>query len=380
VARRETVSDTGIPMRAGLRHGLQTLLLSRILFFAVAFAAAWMLASSRGPLPLSFGEIWTQWDAEHLLRIARLGYTDPATHPHATVFFPLFPLLVRYVVSVGIPPVAAGLTISAVASLVAFAYLYRLVAEESHVEDGRRAVLYLALFPTSVFLIAPYSEALFLAGAIPAFYYARRARWIPAGLFAAVAMASRNTGMFLLVGLAFEFIRQRDMRPVAWRRVLAGLTVGSAPLVFYGAYLWRVKGEFFYFVTDYQQWGRTLTSPIEAIANSYSMTVLSEYPTNWMMAMRGEIIAVVFAVAAVAWCVARREWGYAAFGGTLLLVLISSPYYYSAPRSMLQFFPSVLFLTELTRQRPLLREPLLLILCSLATLGVVVFTQGYWFY
>ena len=73
---------------------------------------------------------------------------------------------------------------------------------------GRRASLYLLFFPTAVFLVAPYSESLFLAGAIPAFYYARRKRWIMAGMFAAVAMGARAAGIFLLFGLLVEFVRQ----------------------------------------------------------------------------------------------------------------------------------------------------------------------------
>jgi hypothetical protein len=369
-----------IGFRRAFVEGLRLVFLSRAMFLGVAFVSAWMLAETRGSPSLSTDDLWMQWDARHLARVARFGYTDPATHPHATVFFPLYPLLIRLLTAVGMTAAIAGIAISAVASLVAFAYLYRLVEEEWGKDDGRRAALYLAFFPTAVFLVAPYTEALFLAGAIPAFYYARRSRWIAAGLFAAVAMGARNTGIFLLVGLGAEFLRQRDFRPVTIRRASAGLALGLMPLLIYGSYLWNVKGEFFYFVTDYQRWGRTLTSPLDTIATSYSMTVLDEYPTNWMMAMRGEIIAVVFGVAVVAWAVARKEWGYVGFGAPLLLVLVSSPYFYSAPRSMLQFFPSVLFLTDVTRQRPGLRDPLLIALVLMSTLGVVVFTQGYWFY
>ena len=355
-------------------------MLSRILFFGVAYGAVWLLAESTGPPEVGVFEIWSQWDAVHLARVSEYGYTDPSTHPHATVFFPLFPLLLSSLSFLGLSPLAAGLLISGVASLIALSYLYRLAEEDLGAGCGGRAIIYLAFFPTALFLVAPYTEALFLAGAIPAFYHARRSNWMRAALPAAVAMASRNTGIFLLLGLGFEFIRQRDFRRKAIGKAVFALAVGVLPLIAYGLYLLEVRGEFFYWVSDYRSWGRTTHNVLDTLATSYSMTISPGYPTNWMMAMRGEFVAAIAGVAIAGWAIARREWGYAAFAASLLLVLFTSPYLYSSPRSMLQLFPSVLFLADFSKEKPGWHDYIVASLASIAILGVITFTRGGWFY
>lgn len=368
------------PSAPPLIEALKVLLITRLLFFSLAYAATWLLATSQGPASEGVFEVWSQWDAEHIARVARYGYTDPATHSHATVFFPLVPLLIRGLSALGFSSLIAGLLISVLASWIALTYIFKLAEEDLGPGLGRRAALYMALFPTALFLIAPYSESVFLAGAIPAFYYARKSQWLKVAIPAAVAMGSRNGGIFLVIGLAAEYIRQRDFALQTLRRVALSLCIGVLPLILYGLYLWHVKGDFFFWVADYRSWGRTSSDPLSAISVSISMTSLADYPTNWMMAMRGEIFAVLAGFAVAAWTVAKREWGYFAFVASLLFVMITSTYYWSSPRLMLQLFPSVLFLVDFTRGKPGRHEYTLAVLASLATLGVIVYTHGGWFY
>ncbi len=78
--------------------------------------------------------MWTRWDARHFLEIAEFGYTDPRTDPHATAFFPLWPLLIRAFSATGLSPALAAMLLSAAASVVAVAYLYRLA--EGELQNG----------------------------------------------------------------------------------------------------------------------------------------------------------------------------------------------------------------------------------------------------
>ena len=54
--------------------------------------------------------------------------------------------------------------------------LERVAEERLGADGGRRAVLYLALFPTALFLQAVYSESLFLFLSLAAFVLAERGR------------------------------------------------------------------------------------------------------------------------------------------------------------------------------------------------------------
>jgi Gpi18-like mannosyltransferase len=233
---------------------------TRVVFGTVAYAAAWLLASSTGPRSPGALELWRRWDALHFFAIARSGYARAG--PHDTAFFPGFPLAVRALSAVGFSELTAGLVVSALASLVAFAFLFKLAEEDVGQDAGRRAVTYLAFFPTAVFLVAPYSEALFLAGAVPAFYFARRGRWGVAGVAAAVAVAARFAGVFLVAGLAAEwFVRRRER--AERRGAVLGLAVALTPLVAYMLFLRRLTGDPLRFVTDQRLgWGRELTHPV----------------------------------------------------------------------------------------------------------------------
>jgi hypothetical protein len=354
---------------------------TRAAFLLVALAASWFLSTeTQGAPQQSFLSLWDNWDAHHLVTIGEHGYFSAASDAHATAFFPLFPLLAAALLVVVANPVAAGLVVSALASVVAGAYLFRLAEEEAGEGAGRRALLYLMLFPTAVFLVAPYSEAVFLAGAIAAFYYARRQRWHLVGIPAAVAMGARFAGVFVLLGLAVEFLRQRDLSAARVTRAALALVIGAAPLVAYCIYLAQTTGDPLHFV-DAQRagWGRDLVGPIESFRATFD-TWGRDYPTNWLLAWRGEIVAAAAGLGMVAWALAKREWGYATFMGSMMAVLLSSSWYYSIPRMLLSFFPVMVFLAQWSRGSDTRHETILLVTVPIATMGAILFTQGIWFY
>ncbi|CAN5600684.1 hypothetical protein BH20ACT23_BH20ACT23_05390 [soil metagenome] len=328
--------------------------------------------------------MWTRWDARHFLEVAEFGYTDPRTDPHATAFFPLWPLLIRALSVTGLSPAFVAMLLSAAASVVAVAYLFRLAEEELDHDAGRRASLYLLFFPSAVFLVAPYSESLFLAGAIPAFYYARRGQWLASGMFAAIAMGARAAGAFLLVGLLLEFVRRRDFGGTALRKALLAGVFALLPLAAFAAYLWQVKGDPLYFFTDQRLgWGRELSGPLEALRATWGATRVDAGQgalTNFVIGWRVEIAAVALGTLAVVWALVKREWGYAGFMGVFLASLVTNSIYLSVPRMLLSMFPIALFLAEWTERDTRRHETVLLVFAAIAMLGVVAFTRQVWFY
>jgi hypothetical protein len=346
----------------------------------VAYAAVWMLAdSAHGHSTIGFLDMWNQWDTQHFLRIADRGYFAWPDFPNEIAFFPLFPLTIKALAGIGFNPTLAGMVISFVSSLVAGNYMFKL-AERDAPGSGRRAVLYLFLFPTAVFLVAPYSEALFMGGAIAAFYYARERRWHLVAAPAAIAMASRAAGIFLLFGLLIEFLRRKDFsfERIAWAAF--AFAAGLVPLLAYGVYLTNQTGSPFSFLDAQRRgWYRDFTSPVKSFQSTWN-TWYGDYATNWLFAWRVEILAAAVGLIFVLWALKKREWGYAAFMGATLGSLVTSSWYFSIPRILLTFFPAILFLAEWSGRRDGRHEWSLVILAPLATLGVIVFTQGIWFF
>lgn len=369
-------ADWNVWIQAG-----KVVVVTRFVFLTVAFLASWLLSTSTfGAAKEGVLEVWERWDAAQFINIAKHGYDSPQSDPNGTAFFPLFPLAVRAGMAIGLHPVAAGLLINSIATAVALVYLYKLAERDAGAGAGRRAMLYLSFFPTAVFLVAPYSEPLFLAGAIAAFYYARQGRWHLVAVPAAVAMGARFAGVFLLFGLFVEFVRQRRLTFERVANATFSLVVGFLPALAYAAYLAHSKGNALQFFVDQDEgWARHFVGFTPSFRTTWD-TWHGGYPTNWMLAWRLEILGAVAGLAIVLWAVRKREWGYVAFMGTMLFTLVTSSYYMSIPRILLSFFPVAMFAAEATREKPEQHEWILLISGSLAILGVVVFTRGAWFY
>lgn len=357
-------------------------LATRVFFFLVAYAASYLLSTETEGLPESGAlDLWVRWDATRFLVTADVGYEGPGSFANSYAFFPLFPLIVRVLGFVGIPGPAAGLLISTISSWIALTFLFKLAEEDVAAGAGRRAALYLAVFPTAVFLIAPYSEALFLAGAIPAFYYARTARWELVGPPAAIAMGTRFAGVFLLLGLVAEALRRKDLSLRDSVTAALAVVIGLLPLLGYAAFLSQVKGDPFYFVTEQRiGWGRSFVGPLAAFTNTIGRWDDPTQSTSFLLAYRIEVIAAAVGVAFVVWALLKREWGYAVFMGSLLTVLLTSTEYFSIPRILLTFFPAFVFLARATMGRPRLHDAYLMVSTAMAALGVIVYTRGSWFF
>lgn len=187
---------------------------------------------------------WERWDALWYLRIAHSGYSGT---DGSAAFFPLYPMLTRGVAQVvGQQWLLAAYLVSNVSLLVALVLFYRLSATEFSETVARRVVVYLCVFPTGLFLFAPYTESLFLALTLGCLYSARRQLWPLAGALGIMASLCRSAGLLLALPLAVEAVLQwrKDPRPTGARSLAlvgrlaaAGATgLGTAGYLLYWSY------------------------------------------------------------------------------------------------------------------------------------------------
>ena len=158
----------------------------------------------------------TRWDSTWYLSIAHSGYA----HAADTVFFPLYPGLVALLSAPlgGMAVVFVGMIVSSACALAALILLHRLVELDFGSEVACNAVWILAWLPVSLFLSAVYPESLFLLLVIGAFYAGRLGRWWLAGLLGALAAATRNSGVLLVVPLLLLYLYgPREDREPDWR-------------------------------------------------------------------------------------------------------------------------------------------------------------------
>jgi hypothetical protein len=156
-----------------------------------------------------------RWDAAWYLTIAHYGYRPDlgAFTASRTAFFPLYPLGLRVVSDLGAPAVLAGVLLSVCALAFGLYGLHRLsTLEMARLSPGRGrdiarlTVLTCALGPMAFFFSAVYSESLYLALSVGVFLSARRGRWGLAAGCAALAAATRSTGIVLVLPLALLYL------------------------------------------------------------------------------------------------------------------------------------------------------------------------------
>jgi Gpi18-like mannosyltransferase len=356
-------------------------LILHVLAFPLAYLGNVVVDLMQGHRAPGFWHIWVRWDVPLYLGIAAHGYAGPHSLPHSVAFFPFLPLTLRTFMSVGFPGVAAGLLVSGLSLLVALAYLHRL-ASESAPGTERLALFYMCIFPMAVFLVAGYSESLFLAGVIPAFYYARHDRWLLVAPFAALAVGTRFAGLFLLFGLGVYFLQQRRFTSRRIAEVVVALSLGATPLVGFAGFLWRVKGTpLAYFNAERLGWGRHFSWPLASFFQTLHHHAVPTHNSRiWDAAWRIEIVAAAIGVFFTVWVIRRGQLGWAAYMAGTLGTLMLSSLYFSIPRMLLSLFPIPLVLAEYATGHAKIRPYLATTMAGIALTGTVMFTHGTWFF
>ena len=182
----------------------------KILLTAFAYIAAAKLPTSPPSIshpPAEIGNflsIWFYWDAKWFYTIATHGYTF---NQDLVVFFPLLPLVTRIFSTLfQIDLAFVGLLLNSIFGLIAVIFIYKLARLDFSEKTALRSVIYFLLFPTAIFLLAFYSESLFLALAVPSLYYARKGSFLKATAFAIFASATRFAGVLLVLPIMIEYL------------------------------------------------------------------------------------------------------------------------------------------------------------------------------
>jgi len=216
-------------------------------------------------VPFGTMNLWSHWDGEHYAALAAVGYLQEPENV-SPAFFPLYPLLMRSFAELFGGPVSEytlslwGTVVSLLFLPFALFFVYRIAEEGWGQEVARATTLALAFFPTAFFLNSAYTESLFLALSAGSLWAARVRKDLLLGcVLAGFAGATRNVGVFLLVPLFIEWLR--DARYYRWRGVY--LALAPSGLVAYAGYLWWRFGDPLLFYTDQGKWGRRAAGPLD---------------------------------------------------------------------------------------------------------------------
>jgi hypothetical protein len=360
---------------------------SRVLIFAVGLAAAGLIGVQKLPMGWRFparAEVfhgvlgyllnpWAHWDGVWYIKIATSGYAD---RDGSTAFFPLYPLLLRYIgVLFRGNLVSTGIVISLVCYAGCVWLLYRLVSADFDEQVASRAVVYLALGPLSFFLQAVYTESLFLFLSLACFVLARESHWRLAGLAGLLATLTRSTGVLLIIPMAYYYYRKRGWKLAATDAHGANLLMVVEGLLVWMTYLSLAFGKPLLFSSAQSQWERRMAAPNYTVARAVAAVfwglrklVSAEYyrafweeprPGSAYSTASTNIINLLFLIGAalLLWYGVRRlPTSYSLFAFASLAYPLFFPSKYvplmSYPRFTLTVFPLYVAAALYTRDRP----------------------------
>ncbi len=279
------------------------------------------------------------WDGGWFRQVAegyQSGYTyaaDGTLQGNELAFFPLYPMLIRLLSTLGLDPGTAAISVSWLASIGAAVALHLLGTSLFGRRAGWALVAICCGAPMSVVLSMAYSESLFLALVAGMFVAAHRLVWWAAGLLGLGAALTRPTGAAAAVALAVAAVIAVRRHPDRKWPPLAAAAVALAGVPAYlGWVAWRVGDLDAWFKIQTAGWGTSFdfgASTVDFLGNTLTVG------EGWVPMSVALILLAAVAAAGVA--LAGRPWAPLVVYGLVAMVLVygQAGFYHSKPRLLL---------------------------------------------
>jgi Gpi18-like mannosyltransferase len=172
-------------------------------------------------IQVPFVNLFSRWDAWEYGSIALNGY-PPGGSPISVQWswFPLYPLAMRAVGSLflgTLPPaeavMLAGFLISNIFFFVSLMFFYKL--SEMVLHNSRLALLstiFFAFWPGALFYSCVYSESLFIALALGAFYFLEKGQGTKSTILGFLASFTRSNGFLISIPFLFYGLQKRSYK------------------------------------------------------------------------------------------------------------------------------------------------------------------------
>lgn len=308
-----------------------------------------------------------RWDSYWYLDIAQNGYYLRGPTVSNVVFFPLYPLLMRYTAPLfGGDMVLTGWILSCVFLFLAVILLTRLVQEfHAHIEPSLPTA-FLLVHPAAFFLNAVYSESLFLTLSLAAVLWARRRNFLVASLCVALASATRVIGVFLAVILLIEFVHTYGWRGLFSRKVWPLMLSPLGILAFF-LFHWITFGDFFLYLHAQTFFGRNFSVDFEELAIQTNPDL-----ANMIIEFGHTALAVLLGL--ITLC--RVRFSYGIYMLLALAIPLSTGSTLGIPRYSMVLFPMYLIAASLPS--PVHRGAWLFGSALFLALDIIRFTHHYW--
>lgn len=319
---------------------------------------------------------WGNFDGVHYLNIAREGYFAEFSQ----AFFPVFPLLIRYLNIFFQNHLATGLFLSHVSFVFFIYYLYKLILLDHDKYVAKKAILALILFPTSFYFVSLYTESFFMLLVVGSFYAFRTKRQTLGIILAAIASSTRIVGIFLLPALLYEkYISLPKNQNKNFVHYLPFAFIGLG-LFSYMAHLYINYGDALYFLHAQPSFGAGRSDKLillYQVIYRYIKMLFTVYPLSLVfLTVVQEFVSSIFFLFLLLKGVLKGRFSYYIFSFLAFITPTLTGTFSSMPRYVLVLFPAFILIGQ-TKNR-LLFQAYIIVSVILLIINTILFTRGYW--
>ena len=323
---------------------LYAFLLSRLLIFGAGILGDTMLPTEEGHWIADeqspFLSMWAKWDSQYYVDIATNGYWFRPGQQSNVAFFPLYPMTVKVFSNFFDGNlILTGFLISNLAFFGGLIFLYLLTELELGSDSAKRAVYYLAFFPTSFFFSSVYTESMFIFLSIATMYFARKHQWMWAATFGILTAATRNLGILMWALVLWEWMRAQGWaflsmhKKETWLNLWNGfkqhwfelVVISLIPLGML-VFIYFLKVNFdrpLAFIEVQAAWGRENIGPFAVLKNNITGLLNGEVNKGWLTRFWNVAFYLLFLIM-VPFIWVKLGEGYAIFVLIMLFVPSSS--------------------------------------------------------
>lgn len=331
-----------------------------------------------------FVQVYARWDSGWYYSIIERGYTFETIEQNANiVFFPLYPLLTEMFGKLtGGYYLFSGAVISSLALAGAVLFLYFL----AKLDTGKKSlallsVLFLLLYPYAFFHVAVYTESLFLLLVLASFYFARKKNWMAAGVCAALASATRPTGIIMGFILVIEYLEQIKFSLKKVSANILWLLISPLGLIMHMGYLFTTFGDPLLFMHAQNAWGRkgfSLSGVFEVLGSQFNdFLALFTNPTPYYLSNGTDFLVFALIILIGVYTFFKFRKSYGAFMIISILIPVMTQSLVSIGRYSTVLFPLFILLAMKVKKQPW-NYALIILFSMLSTLSILMFVQSYW--
>ena len=288
---------------------------------------------------------WANFDGEHYLAIANLGYGGGEQS-----FFPFYPLLIKFL---GGSALVAQL-ISNFSFLASLFGLFKLIRLDFSEKIAKLAIILLLFFPTSFYFGAVYTESLFLALVVWSFYFFRKKKFFSGILLGSLSSLTRVIGI---------------------------VPIGVLGYMGYSKYKW---GDFLAFFHSAKNFGEQRSDHLILLPQvfyRYFVKIIPNLTWDYFPVVFTTLLEVLVGLSfliLIIYSFRKLRWEYWLFLTLGYLIPTLSGSFSSLPRYVVVLFPAFIYLAlKLEKTKKEVLVGICLLLAIIAITAQMLFARGY---